>query len=136
MPHTPNSYDSFQVIQIRALTNFPAFTFILFGVFLKAFLDENQYTEEGIRRYEFIFGTTFVSTGGQETTAEFVKSLNLEPGHRLLDVGCGIGGSAFHIARTYGTRVHGVDLSSNMVSMAVKYQAEMEDNVRKNVSIH
>jgi len=111
MPHTPDSYDSFQ-----------------------AFLDENQYTEEGIRRYEFIFGKTYVSTGGQETTESFVKNLCLKESDSVLDVGCGIGGSGFYIARTYGARVHGVDLSSNMVSIAVKYQAEMEEGVRKKVS--
>ena len=32
------------------------------------FLDENQYTEKGILRYEKIFGRGFVSTGGLETT--------------------------------------------------------------------
>jgi len=75
-----------------------------------------------------------VSTGGQVTTEEFVKKLNLTPENVILDVGCGIGGSAFHMAREYGVKVHGVDLSTNMISIAVKYQAEMEDNVRKNVS--
>jgi len=111
MPHDADSYDSFQ-----------------------AFLDGQQYTEEGIRRYEFIFGKTYVSTGGQSTTDEFVKSLNLTKNDKVLDVGCGIGGSAFHMAREYGSSVHGVDLSSNMISIAVKYQAEMEENVRKLVS--
>ncbi len=98
-----------------------------------AFHDGRQYTEDGIRRYEFIFGKTYVSTGGQKTTENFVKSLNLNKDSYVLDVGCGIGGSAFHIARTYGSRVHGVDLSSNMISIAVKYQGEMEDAVRKSV---
>jgi phosphoethanolamine N-methyltransferase len=111
MPHAADSYDSFQ-----------------------AFLDGSQYTEEGIRRYEFIFGKTYVSTGGQATTQEFVKKLNLKPTDKVLDVGCGIGGSAFHMAREYGVTVHGVDLSTNMINMAIKYQGEMEDAVRKNVS--
>lgn len=101
---------------------------------MQAFLDGQQYTEDGIRRYEFIFGETYVSTGGQETTEEFVKLLNLNEKSQVLDVGCGIGGSAFHIARTYGSQVHGVDLSSNMISIAVKYQGEMEESVRKLVS--
>jgi len=111
MSKTPDSYDSFQ-----------------------AFLDGNQYTEEGIKRYEFIFGKTYVSTGGQETTEKFVKTLQLTPEHYVLDVGCGIGGSAFYIAGKYGAKVHGVDLSSNMISMAIKYQGEMEEKIRKNVT--
>jgi hypothetical protein len=35
---------------------------------LQKFLDENQYTKKGILRYEKIFGSGFVSTGGIETT--------------------------------------------------------------------
>lgn len=54
-------------------------------------MDSQQYTLEGIRRYEFIFGKTYVSTGGQRTTEEFVKELELQNGDKVLDVGCGIG---------------------------------------------
>ena len=32
------------------------------------FLDTQQYSKNGILRYEKIFGRTFVSTGGRETT--------------------------------------------------------------------
>ncbi len=32
------------------------------------FLDDGQYSRNGILRYERIFGDTFVSTGGVETT--------------------------------------------------------------------
>ena len=35
---------------------------------MQKFLDENQYTVNGILRYEKIFGEGFVSTGGLETT--------------------------------------------------------------------
>ena len=53
----------------------------------------------GILRYEAIFGRTFVSVGGQTSTEEFVARLGLQPGMRVLDIGCGIGGSAFLMAR-------------------------------------
>ena len=35
---------------------------------MQKFLDENQYTKNGILRYEKIFGVGFVSTGGIDTT--------------------------------------------------------------------
>lgn len=35
---------------------------------LQKFLDENQYTVNGILRYEKVFGEGFISTGGLETT--------------------------------------------------------------------
>jgi cyclopropane-fatty-acyl-phospholipid synthase len=39
------------------------------------------------------------------------RKLNLKPGQRLLDIGCGWGGLACHAARHYGAEVHGVTLS-------------------------
>jgi phosphoethanolamine N-methyltransferase len=81
-------------------------------------LDGNQYTRNGILRYERIFGEDFISTGGAETTEEVVSLLSLRPGMKVLDVGCGIGGSVFYVAEHFGAVVDGVDLSSNMLSYA------------------
>jgi len=84
------------------------------------FLDLNQYTKDGILRYERIFGHGFVSTGGSTTTEEVVRRLNLQPGQRVLDVGCGIGGSALYMARNFQVNVLGLDLSTNMVDLALQ----------------
>ena len=51
---------------------------------------------------------------------EFVERLGLKPGQRVLDVGCGIGGGDFFMAQKYGVFVHGVDLSVNMVLLALE----------------
>ncbi|KAJ8255283.1 hypothetical protein GJAV_G00203130 [Gymnothorax javanicus] len=84
------------------------------------FLDNQQYSRRGILRYEKIFGSGYVSTGGPSTTKEFVDLLNLSPGQSVLDVGCGIGGGDFYMARTFGVKVLGMDLSSNMVEIATE----------------
>merc|ERR1719211_915636 len=63
------------------------------------FLDAGQYQKNGILRYERIFGETFVSTGGEKTTKNFVSKIRLSPGMRVLDIGCGTGGSAFYMAK-------------------------------------
>ncbi|CAN9515035.1 unnamed protein product [Ophioblennius macclurei] len=87
------------------------------------FLDNQQYTNRGILRYEKMFGAGFVSTGGPSTTKEFVDLLNLKPGQKVLDVGCGIGGGDFYMAKTFGVEVLGLDLSDNMVDIAMKRAA-------------
>nr|XP_040031376.1 phosphoethanolamine methyltransferase [Gasterosteus aculeatus aculeatus] len=84
------------------------------------FLDNQQYTSRGILRYEKMFGSGYVSTGGPSTTKEFVDRLNLKPGQKVLDVGCGIGGGDFYMAKTFGVAVLGIDLSENMVDIAME----------------
>ncbi|XP_058868000.1 uncharacterized protein LOC117398653 isoform X1 [Acipenser ruthenus] len=88
------------------------------------FLDSQQYSRRGILRYEKIFGRGFISTGGARTTEEFVDMLALLPGQRVLDVGCGIGGGDFYMARKFGASVLGIDLSSNMVEIAMERSVE------------
>jgi len=92
------------------------------------FLDSQQYAISSVLRYERIFGKHFVSTGGIETTKNFSTLLNLKPGQFVLDVGCGIGGSAFHMASEYGVNVHGIDLSKNMIELANKKLKEEQSN--------
>ncbi|XP_019709528.1 phosphoethanolamine N-methyltransferase isoform X2 [Elaeis guineensis] len=84
------------------------------------FLDNVQYKSSGILRYERVFGEGFVSTGGIETTKEFVAKLALNPGQKVLDVGCGIGGGDFYMAENLDVDVVGIDLSINMISFALE----------------
>lgn len=91
------------------------------------FLDKKQYSRTGILRYERIFGDNFVSTGGIETTEEFVKLLKLKPKEHVLDVGSGIGGGDFYMAKEYDVSVTGIDLSSNMVSIALERANKIQD---------
>ncbi|PWA67224.1 phosphoethanolamine N-methyltransferase [Artemisia annua] len=84
------------------------------------FLDNVQYKSSGILRYERIFGYGFVSTGGIDTTKEFVAKLDLKPGQKVLDVGCGIGGGDFYMVDKFGVEVVGIDLSVNMISLALE----------------
>jgi phosphoethanolamine N-methyltransferase len=60
--------------------------------------------------------------------------LLFKEGQKILDVGSGIGGSAFFMAENYNVLVDGVDLSSNMVAIAEDYLATMSEKVKKNVT--
>ncbi len=55
--------------------------------------------------------------------------ISLPAGARVLDVGCGTGGSAFHLARKFGATVIGIDLSKNMLAVAEEHRAAMEPEV-------
>ena len=89
---------------------------------LRYFLDR-QYSIEGISRYQMMFGDGFVSPGGITTTKEYAKMLGVSADDSVLDIGCGIGGAAFHISTTYGCFVHGLDLSVNMIMGALEASA-------------
>lgn len=49
-----------------------------------------------------------------------MEKLDLKPGQRVLDVGCGIGGGDFYMAENFDVEVVGIDLSVNMISLALE----------------
>ena len=46
---------------------------------------------------------------------------------KVLDIGCGTGGSAFYMAKNYGVEVLGVDLSQNMLDIANDHKLKLFD---------
>ncbi|MCP4766365.1 MAG: methyltransferase domain-containing protein [Gammaproteobacteria bacterium] len=82
------------------------------------FLDSSQYLESSILQYESIYGEDFVSPGGRELAFEMIAGMALAPDSRVLDVGCGLGGSAFVMAADFGLQVDAIDLSRNMLALA------------------
>jgi cyclopropane-fatty-acyl-phospholipid synthase len=48
------------------------------------------------------------------------RKLQLEPGMRVLDIGCGWGGAARFAAEKYGAAVHGVTVSTEQAAMALE----------------
>lgn len=90
--------------------------------------NNGQYTRTGILRYEKIFGDGYISTGGPETTDDLVSRIKdaLVPGARVLDVGSGIGGAAFHLAKKFGAKVTGIDLAPMMIDIALERAREWD----------
>nr|CAG4636459.1 EOG090X0C0Q [Eubosmina coregoni] len=66
---------------------------------------------------------------------EFCKKLDLQAGQSVLDVGCGIGGSAFFMAAEYDVQVRGVDLSTNMITLALENQAKLDEPTKKKICL-
>merc|ERR1711870_169553 len=46
---------------------------------------------------------------------------------KVLDIGCGTGGSAFYMARNFGCEVLGLDLSDNMLAVAYEHKLTMAE---------
>ena len=68
----------------------------------------------------------------QKAKLELVcRKLELEPGQRVLDIGCGWGSFAIHAARCHGARVVGVTLSGPQGELARRLVADsgLEDQI-------
>tara|TARA_B100001123_G_C15253215_1_gene1003604 strand:- start:91 stop:1296 length:1206 start_codon:yes stop_codon:yes gene_type:complete len=62
--------------------------------------------------------------------SHIVKKLNLKPGQRVLDIGCGWGGLSRYIAKEVGCEVHGISLASNQIEYCRKKAREYKlDNL-------
>ena len=96
------------------------------------YFDERQYAKSGIASYELVYGRNFISPGGKQTSAKFLKLLGLRSGMKVLDIGCGLGGCAFQMATDYGVDVEGVDISHNMIEIGNQRckQQGLEDKVK------
>jgi sarcosine/dimethylglycine N-methyltransferase len=64
---------------------------------------------------EILATVEHLHSGGLATTREQAKRIALTEDSWVLDVGCGIGGPARYLARTYGCRVDGIDLTPELI---------------------
>ena len=61
----------------------------------------------------------------QNKINHIIKKLNLKPGQKVLDIGCGWGGMAFEIARKSQCEVTGISLSENQINYCKKKSKEL-----------
>jgi cyclopropane-fatty-acyl-phospholipid synthase len=89
--------------------------------FYQLILDENMAYSSG-------YWATGAETleESQDAKLELIcQKLQLQPGMRLLDVGCGWGSLSIHAARHHGVRVTGITLSREQLEFASKRAAEL-----------
>lgn len=92
--------------------------------------EAQRYTRRNILRSEFMYGRGFQSPGGIEAMEAFCGRLTLRPGMRALEIGSGLGGSAFHLATRHQVSVLGIDLADAMVEISNERRQESGiDNV-------
>ena len=78
---------------------------------------------------EWIWGRDFMAPGGEGNVDKMVNGTNLA-GRRVLDIGCGIGGPAFVLARKYGARVTGIDLEPQLIARHAPISDDMRYSIR------
>ncbi|MCP4403082.1 MAG: methyltransferase domain-containing protein [bacterium] len=59
-------------------------------------------------------------TRGRESTLEVVELAKIKASDEILDVGCGLGGTARHLADQYGCKVVGIDLTEEYIKVGKK----------------
>lgn len=74
----------------------------------------------------FASGDDTLETAQRRKVDLICRKLDLQPGQRLLDVGCGWGAMAIHAAREYGVSVVGITLSHEQQSYATRRAREMD----------
>jgi cyclopropane-fatty-acyl-phospholipid synthase len=62
----------------------------------------------------------------QNKINHIIKKLNLKPGQKVLDIGCGWGGMAFEIARQSQCEITGISLSENQINYCRRKAKELK----------
>ncbi|MER6531779.1 methyltransferase domain-containing protein [Streptomyces sp. NPDC001508] len=65
-----------------------------------------------------------MADASRHMTELMIDKLRARPGHRILDVGCGVGGPAVDLARNTGADVVGVNISERQLAAAERLAAE------------
>ncbi len=80
----------------------------------------------------FKTGEEDIHTAQRQKLEHICRKLQLKPGERLLDIGCGWGGLAIYAAQHYGVDVTGITLSEKQVALAQECiaQAGLSDRCR------
>ena len=73
---------------------------------------------------------TNLNTAQQNKLDLICKKLELQPGEKLLDIGCGWGGLARHAAENYGVAVDGITISKEQVEYARSICKGMPVNIQ------
>jgi len=100
-------------------------------------LRTGQYSPAKTLRYEKIYGRGYIYTGGDQTSQRILNECSdwLVPGARLLDLGCGLGGTAVFLAeKCPGVYIHGVNTSGELMSILAGRHLRSSPDVRQRVT--
>ena len=78
---------------------------------------ENEYFPNMVTMLELIWGDGYMAPGGPGNVAKLLDGIDTQD-KRILDIGCGIGGPVFEMAKTHGAEVVGIDLEAPLIERA------------------
>ena len=93
--------------------------------------NSSEYYDSMLDLLEWIWGKDYMAPGGEENVDRLVKGIKLR-GKNVLDVGSGLGGPDFYMARQYAANVTGIDLEAHLVGRATARSIELglQDQVK------
>ena len=78
----------------------------------------NQYTQRNIETMEMLYGTGYLSMGGDDEVASIVEQVDVA-GKDVLDIGCGLGGALIALVRNHAAgQAQGIDIDAGVLERA------------------
>eukprot|EP00746_Dinoflagellata_sp_MGD_P156958 gnl/MRDRNA2_/MRDRNA2_86039_c0_seq2.p1 gnl/MRDRNA2_/MRDRNA2_86039_c0~~gnl/MRDRNA2_/MRDRNA2_86039_c0_seq2.p1 ORF type:complete len:589 (-),score=118.58 gnl/MRDRNA2_/MRDRNA2_86039_c0_seq2:295-2061(-) len=96
-----------------------------------------QYTQFKALRYESIYGENYIQPGGDELSQKLldVCEAKLTPRARLLDIGCGLGGTMLYMAnKCPEVYFHGVSCSGELAAIGIGRHVQRPREIRDRIS--
>jgi ubiquinone/menaquinone biosynthesis C-methylase UbiE len=78
---------------------------------------QSEYYDAMVDLLEWLWGRDFMAPGGEGNIRKMMQGIDARD-KDLLDIGSGLGGPAFVLARDYGAQVTGIDLEPQLVERA------------------
>ena len=96
---------------------------------------DNGYDTEFIDLLEIVYGEGYLSQGGSALVDRMFEGIELE-GKTVLDLGCGIGGPALHLAKNHKTCVVGTDPDALMIQKSEAALERLQKHIHVKGSAH
>jgi len=84
---------------------------------------------------DLLAGVDEFHMGGRSATKALAEKLQIRSDHRILDVGCGLGGAARYLASTFGCKVSGIDITAEYVAVGNQLNQSLGLDGQINLSV-
>jgi len=93
---------------------------------------ESVYSQVFVDLVEFVYGEGFLSQGGEESVDFMLEGIDLD-GKKILDIGSGLGGVDFYLAKKHAVDIIGVDTEDFIIERARERLAKIAPKLKGSV---